>query len=84
MLNYGRVKDALTMSTEPFPGSEDPLVSLVRPINSWEDYNSWLAERHRIAIRFPAQRLTPVEFEGRLQQLPHDQHSPFHQRRPAA
>ena len=41
MLNYGRVKDALTMSTEPFPGSEDPLVSLVRPINSWEDYNKF-------------------------------------------
>ena len=41
MLNYGRVKDALTMSTESFPGSEDPLVSLVRPINSWEDYNKF-------------------------------------------
>ena len=40
-LNYGRVKDALTMSTEPFPGSDDPLVSLVRPINSWEDYNQF-------------------------------------------
>ena len=41
MLNYGRVKDAVTMSTEPFPGSEDPMVSLVRPINSWEDYNQF-------------------------------------------
>ena len=40
-LNYGRVKDAVTMSTEPYPGSEDPLVSLVRPINSWEDYNNF-------------------------------------------
>ena len=38
-LNYGRVKDFLTMSTEPFPGSADPLVSLVRPINSQEDFN---------------------------------------------
>ena len=27
------------MSTEPYPGSEDPLVSLVRPINSKEQYN---------------------------------------------
>ena len=27
------------MSTEPYPGSEDPLVSLVHPINSEEDYN---------------------------------------------
>ncbi len=31
----------LNVSTEPFPGSEDPLVSLVRPINSWEDYNQF-------------------------------------------
>ena len=38
-LNYGRVKDAVTMSTEPYPGSADPLVSLVRPINSQEDYD---------------------------------------------
>ena len=40
-LNYGRVKDAVTMSTEPYPGSEDPLVSLVRTINSWKDYNKF-------------------------------------------
>ncbi len=40
-LNYGRVKDAVTMSTEPFPGSEAPLVSLVRPINSWDGYNQF-------------------------------------------
>ena len=38
-LNYGRIKDCETMSTEPFPGSDDPLVSLVRPINSAEDYD---------------------------------------------
>ena len=38
-LNYGRIKDALTMSTEPFPGSTDPLISLVRYINSQEDYD---------------------------------------------
>lgn len=38
-LNYARIKDSETMSTEPFPGSEDPLVSLVRPINSKESYN---------------------------------------------
>ena len=40
-LNYGRIKDVVTMSTEPYPGSEDPLVSLVRPINSTEDYNQF-------------------------------------------
>ena len=38
-LNYGRVKDALTMSTEPYPGATDPLISLVRPINSQDDYD---------------------------------------------
>lgn len=40
-LNYSRVKDAVTMSTEPYPGSEDALVCLVRPINSSEDYNQF-------------------------------------------
>ena len=38
-VNYGRMKNSETMSTEPFPGSSDPLISLVRPINSAEDYN---------------------------------------------
>lgn len=38
-LNYGRIKDCETMSTEPYPGADDPLVSLVRPINSTEDFN---------------------------------------------
>ena len=37
-INYGRIKDVVTMSTEPYPGSTDPLVSLIRPINSAEDY----------------------------------------------
>ena len=40
-LNYARNKDVVTMSTEPFPGSEDPLVSLARPINSEDDYNQF-------------------------------------------
>lgn len=38
-LNYGRIKDCETMSTEPYPGADDPLISLVRPINSDENYN---------------------------------------------
>jgi hypothetical protein len=38
-VEYGRMKNSETMSTEPFPGSTDPLISLVRPINSEEDYN---------------------------------------------
>ena len=38
-LNYARIKDSETMCTEPYPGAEDPLISLVRPINSKESYN---------------------------------------------
>ena len=38
-LEYARIKDSDTMSTEPYPGSEDPLISLVRPINTKEQYN---------------------------------------------
>ena len=38
-LNYARIKDSETMSTEPYPGADNPLISLVRPINSKESYN---------------------------------------------
>lgn len=38
-LNYGRVKDAVTLSTGPYPGASDPLFSLVRPVNAEEDYD---------------------------------------------
>ena len=38
-IDYSRVKDATTMSSEPFPGADDPLICLVRPINTEEDYN---------------------------------------------
>ena len=40
-VEYGRMTNSVTMSTEPFPGSEDPLISLVRPINSADDYNQF-------------------------------------------
>ena len=40
-VEYGRMKNSETMSTEPFPGSADPLISLVRPINSTDDYNQF-------------------------------------------
>ena len=39
MVNYARIKDSETVSTEPYPGADDPLISLVRPINSKDDYN---------------------------------------------
>ncbi|MCR4993896.1 MAG: TonB-dependent receptor [Bacteroidales bacterium] len=40
-LNYQRVKDIMTMATDPFPGAADPMISLVRPINSKDDYNQF-------------------------------------------
>ena len=38
-INFSRIKDSRTMITEPFPGSTDPLVCLVRPVNTKEVYN---------------------------------------------
>ena len=38
-IDFSRIKDSETMSTEPFPGADDPLICLVRPINTKEDYN---------------------------------------------
>ena len=38
-INLSRVKNSETMSTEPFPGADNPLISLVRPINTKDDYN---------------------------------------------
>ena len=38
-INFSRVKDETTMSTEPFPGADDPLICLLRPVNSKEDYH---------------------------------------------
>ena len=38
-INYSRIKNSETMSSEPFPGAEDPLVCLIRSINTDEDFN---------------------------------------------
>ena len=38
-IDYSLVKDATTMSSEPYPGADDPLICLVRPINTKENYN---------------------------------------------
>ena len=38
-VNYARTKNTETLSTEPYPGSDDPLISLIRPINTKEQYN---------------------------------------------
>ena len=37
--NYSHIKDATTLATEPYPGAADPLISLVRTINSQDDYS---------------------------------------------
>ena len=38
-IDYSLVKDATTMSSEPYPGADDPLICLVRPINTKDNYN---------------------------------------------
>ncbi|WP_407401029.1 outer membrane beta-barrel protein [Sodaliphilus sp.] len=38
---YGRDIDFITMLTEPFPGSEDPYVSLLHPANSDQAFNKF-------------------------------------------
>ena len=39
VVTYSRTKDNVTMDTEPFPGADDPMVSLVRYINGSNSYN---------------------------------------------
>ena len=39
VVTYSRTKDNVTMATEPFPGSDDPFVSLVRTINGSDGYD---------------------------------------------
>ena len=39
VVTYSRTKDNVTMATEPFPGADDPMVSLVRYINGSDSYN---------------------------------------------
>ena len=39
VVTYSHTKDIVTMDTEPFPGSDDPMVSLVRYINGSDGYN---------------------------------------------
>ena len=38
-INYAHTKDVVTMLTEPFPGSNDPLLSLIHPVNSHDGYD---------------------------------------------
>lgn len=38
-VNYARTKDVVTMLTEPYPGSDDPLLSMIHPVNGDKGYN---------------------------------------------
>lgn len=38
-VNYARTKDVVTLLTEPFPGSQDPLLSILHPQNSADGYD---------------------------------------------
>ena len=38
-VNYQRVKNSLSMRTDPMPGSNNPLISLIHPFNSDEDFD---------------------------------------------
>ena len=62
-LNYGRIKNSEILSTEPYPGSEDPMISLVRPVNAAEAYNQLsviLAARPTIGCWHPQWTLFTV------------------------
>jgi hypothetical protein len=39
VVTYSHTKDNMTMATEPFPGADNPMVSLVRSINGSDGYN---------------------------------------------
>lgn len=36
--NHSRTKDVVTLATEPYPGSDDPLLSIIHPVNCADDY----------------------------------------------
>ena len=38
-VTYQRIKNDIVLQTKPFPGSTDPMVSLIRPENSTDPYN---------------------------------------------
>ncbi|MCQ2289687.1 MAG: TonB-dependent receptor [Muribaculaceae bacterium] len=46
-MNFQRTKDNVTMITEPFPGSSDPLVSLIHPANGDEFNRMMISPSYR-------------------------------------
>lgn len=39
VVNYSHTKDVTTLLTEPYPGSDDPLLSIIHPVNSKDGYD---------------------------------------------
>ncbi len=39
MVNYSHTKDVATLLTEPYPGTDDPLLSIIHPVNSKDGYD---------------------------------------------
>ena len=37
-VNHSKTKDVVTLATEPYPGSDDPLLSIIHPVNCSDDY----------------------------------------------
>ncbi len=38
-VNYSHTKDVVTLVTEPYPGSDDPLLSIIHPVNTSKGYD---------------------------------------------
>ncbi|WP_028910524.1 outer membrane beta-barrel family protein [Prevotella sp. AGR2160] len=39
VVNYSYTKDVATLVTEPYPGSDDPLLSIIHPVNTKDGYD---------------------------------------------
>lgn len=42
MVNYGHTKDVVTLLTEHYPGSDDPTLNLIHPVNGDKGYDKWV------------------------------------------
>lgn len=42
VLHYSHTKDVVTMLTEHYPGSDDPMLNLIHPVNGEKGYDKWI------------------------------------------
>lgn len=42
MVSYAHTKDVVTMLTEHYPGSDDPTLNLIHPVNGEKGYDKWV------------------------------------------